>query len=78
MTTSAEASRPIVTTGACSARRRCSACAPHPTGRAEHALPHLPGAADEALAAADARLGEDQVDVVAGVLGQQLSANRST
>jgi len=38
----------------------------------EHPLPHLPGAADEALAAAYARVAEDQVDVIGGVLGQQL------
>ena len=38
----------------------------------EHPLPDLPGAADEALAAAYARVAEDQGDVIGGVLGQQL------
>jgi hypothetical protein len=40
----------------------------------EGALPLLPGVLDEAGAAEDARVGEDQVDVLAGVLGQQFVA----
>jgi hypothetical protein len=40
----------------------------------ERALPLLPSVADEAAAAADAGVAEDQVDVIAGVPRQQLIA----
>jgi hypothetical protein len=40
----------------------------------ERALPVLPAVVDEAAAAADAGVAEDQVDVIAGMLGQQLVA----
>src|ERR1019366_5985495 len=55
-------------------QERAGAVIHAPPVNGERALPHLPAAADEAFAATDTRVAEDQVDVIAGVPVEQLIA----